>query len=65
MQSGLWIVDMSEYISQNPTFFVNKFIKSGITGAFDSLAESTKKHEDQVSKDDDESEDNTNSVIEL
>lgn len=56
---------MSDYISQNPTFFVNGFIKSGITGAFDSLAETTKKHEDKVSTDDDESEENTNSVIEL
>ena len=30
-----WLVDMADYISENPQFIVNQFIKSGITAALD------------------------------
>ena len=30
-----WLVDMASYISRNPQFIVNGFIRSGITGALD------------------------------
>ena len=30
-----WIVRMAEYLSDNPQFIVNGFLRSGITDAFD------------------------------
>lgn len=33
--SAEWMVEMADYIGQNPSFLVNRFIKSGITGALD------------------------------
>ena len=35
-----WLVDMAEFISENPQFVVNVFIKSEITGALDQIADS-------------------------
>ena len=32
---GQWLVEMSEYISDNPQIIVNGFLKSGITQAID------------------------------
>ena len=32
-----WLVDMASYVSENPQFIVNGFIRSGITGALDAL----------------------------
>lgn len=32
-----WLVNMAEYITRNPQFIVNGFIKSGITGALDGV----------------------------
>lgn len=43
-----WLVDMAEFINENPQFVVNGFIKSGITGALD-----------QIADDDDEEEEDT------
>ena len=35
---GQWLVEMSEYISDNPQIIVNGFLKSGITQAIDEVA---------------------------
>ena len=32
-----WLVDMASYVSENPQFIINGFIRSGITGALDAL----------------------------
>ena len=34
-----WLVEMAEYLSDNPQFVVNGFIRSGITGALDRAME--------------------------
>ena len=39
-----WLVEMSEYISDNPHFIVNSFIRSGITGALDDTVEDDSEH---------------------
>lgn len=38
--SAHWLLDMAEYLSDNPLFIVNGFIRSGITSAYDGLRES-------------------------
>lgn len=40
-----WLVKMAEYLSNNPQFIVNGFIKSGISGALDGLEESIESDE--------------------
>ena len=68
--SAEWIVDMADYISQNPTFLVNGFIKSGITEALTGISESSNT-EEQCEADqgddstDDESATEENVIIEL
>ena len=37
--SAKWLVDMAEYMSDNPQIIVNSFIRSGIPGAVDGLQE--------------------------
>ena len=39
--SAKWLVDMAEYLSDNPQIIVNGFIRSGIPGALDGLQEDT------------------------
>lgn len=65
MASAEWIVDMAEYISQNPTFLVNGFIKSGITGALEGISELEAEQDDESEDDSsaDKSEDDI--IIEL
>ena len=36
-----WLVEMVQYISENPQIIVNRFIRSGITGAIDQSIAST------------------------
>ena len=68
--SAEWIVDMAEYINQNPTFLVNGFIKSGITEALTGISELSNT-EEQCEADqgddstDDESVTEENVIIEL
>ena len=38
-QIAKWLVDMAKYISDNPQFIVNGFIRSGITGALDGVVQ--------------------------
>ena len=33
--SAMWLVEMSEYIANNPQFIVSGFRRSGISGALD------------------------------
>ena len=35
--SAKWLVDMAEYLSDNPQIIANGFIRSGIPGALDGL----------------------------
>ena len=46
------LVDMAEFIGENPQFVVNGFIKSGITGALDQIADND---EEDTSLEDDTS----------
>ena len=39
--SSKWLVDMAEYLSDNPQIIVNGFVRSGIPGALDRLQEDT------------------------
>ena len=39
---------MAEYISDNPQFIVNRFVRSGITGAIDGAMQEDNKAEDLV-----------------
>ena len=39
--SAKWLVDMAQYLSDNPQIIVNGFIRSGIPGALDRLQEDT------------------------
>ncbi len=36
-----WLVEMAEYISDNPQFIINGFVRSGITGAIDGVEDET------------------------
>ena len=51
-----WLVEMVEYISDNPRFIVNGFLWSGITGALDGDSEA-----DDDLLDDSETDSNVNS----
>ena len=52
-----WLVDMADYISENPQFIVNRFIKSGITAALDGTqtSDSENRQEADPEQDTDES----------
>ena len=39
-----WLVKMAEYVSANPQFIVNGFVRSGITGALDGTMEDDSEH---------------------
>ena len=39
--SAKWLVDMAQYLSDNPQIIANSFIRSGIPGALDGLQEDT------------------------
>ena len=41
-----WIVELSKYISNNPMFIVNGFIRAGITKAIDGIIEDSSDSED-------------------
>ena len=62
-----WLVDMADYISENPQFIVNGFIHSGITGALVGLSEtdSEDKQETDSEQDSDESEDESEDEEEI
>ena len=36
---GKWLVGMAEFLTKNPRFIVNGFLRSGITGAIDGIHE--------------------------
>ena len=48
-----WIVEMAEYISDNPQFVVNGFVRSGITGALDGVMQEDDKAEDLLEEETD------------
>lgn len=52
-----WLVDMAEYISSNPRFIVNGFLKSGITGAIDGVMEDTTEDDNSNLTEGDDTED--------
>ena len=49
--SADWLVEMADYIWQNPSFLVNGFIKSGITGVLDDLDPEGKDATDEIDED--------------
>ena len=49
--SAKWLVDMAEYLCNNPLFIVNGFIRSGISGALDGLQEDTDSGNESSQKD--------------
>ena len=49
--SADWLVQMADYIGQNPSFLVNGFIKAGITGALDGLDLEGKDATDEINED--------------
>ena len=49
--SADWLVQMPDYIGQNPSFLVNGFIKVGITGALDGLDLEGKDATDEIDED--------------
>lgn len=62
--SAKWLVDMAEYLSDNPQIIVNGFVRSGIPGALDRLQEDTdsgneSSQEDYSSYESDTSEEDT------
>lgn len=62
--SSKWLVDMAEYLSDNPQIIVNGFVRSGIPGALDRLQEDTdsgneSSQEDYSSYESDTSEEDT------
>ena len=59
-----WFVQMAEYIAENPSFLVNGFIASGITGAIDGIAASDSEDELQDNLTDEESMDEEQSIDE-
>ena len=65
--SAKWLVDMAEYISNNPQIIVNGFIRSGITGAVDGTMVESDEDEDNGSATDtsesESEEDNDPSLI--
>ena len=46
-----WLVQMVDYIVQNPSFLVYGFIKAGITGALDGLDSEGKDVTDKIDED--------------
>ena len=42
-----WLVDMASYISNNPSFIVNGFIRFGITGALDGVVDDSSEPEQE------------------
>ena len=57
-----WLVELADFISNNPQFLVNGFIHSGITGAIDGIESNTDNNYDNNSDDgiNDESSDENN-----
>ena len=49
--STKWLVDMAEYLCNNPLFIVNGFICSGISGTLDGLQEDTDSGNESSQKD--------------
>lgn len=54
-----WLVQMSEYISDNPQFIVNGFIRSGISGALDGIASDESNERSEEEWTDEESDDSS------
>lgn len=50
-----WLVKTMEYISENPQFIVNGFVKSGLSAAMDGVFEEEKTTEDKESNTEDDS----------
>ena len=56
-----WLVDMADYICENPQFIVNGFIKSGITGALDGTHTSDSEDRQETDTDDESEEESEDS----
>ena len=53
-----WLVNMAEYIAENPQFIVNGFIQSGIFGALDACYD--EECDEQSTEDDSDNNSDTN-----
>ncbi len=47
-----WLVEMAEYISDNPQFIANGFIRSRIPGAIEGIEDKTESHSNSTSDED-------------
>ncbi len=54
-----WLVGMAEYVSNNPQFIVNGFVRSGITSAIDDVNEDSS--DDELAEESDETSDYSSS----
>ncbi len=63
--SGNWLVEAADYISENPLFLVNGFIKAGITGCIDGslIDDEEDQEENNYSSDDFTESDDDDSLI--
>ena len=43
-----WLVEMADYISDNPQFIVNGFVRSGITGTLDGVLQDEEADDDSL-----------------
>ena len=55
-----WLVEMAEYVAENPQFIVNGFLQPGITGASDGREEDS----DTSAYEDDDTDDDTDETDE-
>ena len=59
--SAKWLVEAAEYVSDNPSFLVNGFIKAGITGSIDGRGDDEEEVEEASIIEEDSSDDFTES----